>query len=256
MTHVPYRSWYNHCDEGRGREAGHSRHNNEGQRVSTVSFDYAFVGDKGEITSQEQADTEEGSMKIFVVRDLLSKAVFGHVVPKNGLDENGFAVDTIVGDIKRSGYTKVMLQSDNKPAILKLLFESFRELRTNRLEQVMSENSPEYDPQANGNAEIGVNTVKGMLRTHRSNLETELGYRVPARHPFIITWFVRHSSMLLNWTVVGPDGISAYNRVRSKPFETRLLRFEACSCKIRAQEPLSSSGDGRRWHAGISIGVD
>ena len=63
--------------------------------------------------------------------------------------------------------------------------------------------------------------------------------------------------MIVNWTVVGPDGITAYNRVRSKPFKTRLLRFgETCSYKIRAQEPLSSSGDGRQWHEGIFIGVD
>ena len=38
VTHLPYRSWCNHCNEGRGREAGHSRQNNEGRRVSTVSF--------------------------------------------------------------------------------------------------------------------------------------------------------------------------------------------------------------------------
>ena len=64
--------------------------------------------------------------------------------------------------------------------------------------------------------------------------------------------------MIVSWrTVVGPDGITAYNRVRSKPFKTRLLRFgETCSYKIRAQEPSSSSGDGRRWHEGIFRGVD
>ena len=94
-----------------------------------------------------------------------------------------------------------------------------------------------------------------MLRTHGSNLETELGYRGPARHP-LITWLVRHSAMIVNWTVNGPDGITAYNRVRSKPFKTRLLRFgETCSYKIRAQEPLSWSGDGRRWHEGSTRGL-
>ena len=117
--------------------------------MSTVAFGCALVGDKGEITSQEQADAEEGHVKILVVRDLLSKAVFGHVVPKKGLDEKGFAVDAIVGDIKWLGYIKVMLKSDNDPAILKLLVESLMELRINGLGQVMSENSPKYDPQAN-----------------------------------------------------------------------------------------------------------
>ena len=45
-----------------------------------MSFDYAFIGDKGEITSQEQADTEIGAAKLLAVRDSKSKAVFGHVV--------------------------------------------------------------------------------------------------------------------------------------------------------------------------------
>ena len=57
----------------------------------------------------------------------------------------------------------------------------------------MSENSPEYDPQANGNAEIGVQIVKGMLRTHRSGFADELGYRVPADH-FLMAWLVRHAA--------------------------------------------------------------
>ena len=135
VTHVPYRTWCNRCVEGRGREAGHSRQSNEGRSIPTVSFDHALVGDKEEITIQEQTDVEEGSVKIFVVRDLMSKAVFAHVVPKKGLDDKGVAVDAIVGDIKWLGYTRVMLKSDNEPAILKLLVETLRELGINGLEQ-------------------------------------------------------------------------------------------------------------------------
>ena len=72
-------------------------------------------------------------MKILGVRDLLSKAVFGHVVQKKGLHKKGFAVDTIVVGIKSLGYTKVMLKSDNEPAILKLLAGSLRGLQINGL---------------------------------------------------------------------------------------------------------------------------
>jgi hypothetical protein len=129
-----------------------------------VSFDYVFVGDKGEITCQEQADIEEGSIKILVVRDNISKSMFSHVVPAKGIDEKGFAVDAITSDVVWMGYTKVMLKTENEPAILKLLKESLRELRVEGLEQVMSENAPEYDPQANGSAEVGVQKCKGSSR--------------------------------------------------------------------------------------------
>ena len=161
-----------------------------------------------------------------------------------------------MNDILWLGHTKVVLKSDNEPAILKLLIESLRELRVNGLEKVMSENSPEYDPQANGSAEVGVQIVKGMMKTHRSSLEEELGHRVPARHP-LMAWLVRHAANIATWTVKGPDGKTAYERTRSKPFTTRLLRFgETCSYKLRSQEPLPSAGDGRKWHEGIFVGLD
>ena len=130
-----------HIIEGRGQEAGHSFQNNEGRIVSTVSFDYSFVGDKGEITSQEQADVEEASMKILVVGDLNFEAVFGD--PKRSLGDKGFPVHAIVKDIKWLGYTKVMLKADKEPAVLKFLVESLRGLRINGLEQVTSENPPD-----------------------------------------------------------------------------------------------------------------
>ena len=44
--------------------------------AATVSFDDALIGDKGEVISQEQADTEIGAAKLLVVRDSKSKAVF------------------------------------------------------------------------------------------------------------------------------------------------------------------------------------
>ena len=62
----------------------------------------------------------------------------------------GFAVDAIVDCVRWLGYTKTILKTDVEAAILKLLVEPLRELRIQGLEKVMSENSPEYDPQANG----------------------------------------------------------------------------------------------------------
>ena len=107
-----------------------------------------------------EADVEDGAIKILVIRDNKSKAVFAHVVPKKGVDEDGFAVKCIVDDVKWLGYTKVVLKTYNEPAILKLLQETLRDLRIEGLDQVMGKNSPEYDPQANGNAEVGVKLVK------------------------------------------------------------------------------------------------
>ena len=256
-THVPYRAWCPHCVEGRGRELGHfACQPAEGRNVPTVSFDYAFIGDKGNIENQIEADGEPGAIKVLIVRDNKSKALFAHTVPVKGADEEGFAVKAIVDDVKWLGYSKLVLKTDNEPAILKLLQESLRDLRVEGIDQVMAENSPEYDPQSNGSAEVGVKLVKGMVRTMRSGLERELGFRVPARHP-LVSWIVRHAANTLTWTVKGHDGMSAYQRVRGKPFRTKLLTFgEQCRYKVRSHEPLSPSGDGKRFHLGTYVGID
>ena len=78
-----------------------------------------------------------------VVRDDRSKAIFGHVVPKKGIDEKCFAVDSLVEEVKWLGYTKLTLKSDIEPAIVKLLSEALRELRTNGMSQILEERPPE-----------------------------------------------------------------------------------------------------------------
>ena len=146
ISHYPYRPWCKHCVEGRGREFKHATVEKASRGIPTISFDYAFMGDKGEISSEEQADTEEGSIKVLVIRDSLSKALFAVAVPKKGVDEKGFSVAAVVDAVKWLGYVKVMLKTDNEPAILKLLSEAVRELRIQDVTQAMTENLPEYDP--------------------------------------------------------------------------------------------------------------
>ena len=93
----------------------------------------------------------------------MTRRIFARVAPVKGVDEEGFAVKSIVDDVVWLGYTKVVLKTDNEPAILKLLQESLGDMMIEELDQVMHENSPEYDPQSNGNAEVGVWLVKGMV---------------------------------------------------------------------------------------------
>ena len=45
----------------------------------------------------------------------------------------------MVQDVKWVGYSNITLKSDNEPAIVKLLSESFREMRIHGLEHIMEE---------------------------------------------------------------------------------------------------------------------
>ena len=90
-----------------------------------VSFDYAFVSDHGKITIREGFEAAgEGAAKIAVVRDSKSKSLFAHVVPTNGVDEKGFAVDALMDDVQWMAYTKVTLKSVDEPAVVKLRSEA------------------------------------------------------------------------------------------------------------------------------------
>ena len=111
----------------------------------------------------------------------------------------------IVEDIKWLGYSKLILKSDNEPAILKLLSEPLRELRIEGVPELLEEHPPEYDPQSNGSAEVGVQLLKGQFRTIRSGLEGQLGFRIPVRHP-LIAWMIKHAGNLINWCKKGHDG--------------------------------------------------
>ena len=94
---------------------------------------------------------------MLLVRDDKSKSVSGHVVPQKGIDEKGFAVSSLVEDARRLGYSKLILKSDNGPAIVKLLSEALHELRIDggaSAPVLLEEHYPEYDAPANGSADV------------------------------------------------------------------------------------------------------
>ena len=104
VTHYPYQSWCPHCVEGRGREVGHHMHAKEPGAAPTISFDDAFLSDNDEVKTQEAFESAgESAIKVLVVRDDKSKAIFGHVVPQKGVDEKGFSVSALVEDVSWLG---------------------------------------------------------------------------------------------------------------------------------------------------------
>ena len=71
-------------------------------------------------------------------------------------------MSSLVEDARWLGYSKLLFKSDNEPAIVKLLSAALRELRIEGAVSapvLMEELSPEYDPQADGSAEVGVKLV-------------------------------------------------------------------------------------------------
>ena len=88
-----------------------------------------------------------------------------------------------MSDIAKMGYTRVVIRSDQEPAIT-------------AMEETIVEWSPAYDKDANGKAERGVQAVEGLARTLNLELEDQLRHKIPIDHP-VVTWLIQHAADML-----------------------------------------------------------
>jgi hypothetical protein len=103
--------------------------------VPIVGVDYFFLTKGGVHTRKElefsmttDGENELGAamsrgdiVKYLLVRCFQHKAVFAHLVPQKGLDEKNIACDFVLQDIEWLGHTRVIMKSDNEPAVQALV---------------------------------------------------------------------------------------------------------------------------------------
>ena len=88
--------------------------------MHVFSFDYLCVTKSLEVV-RSLTEGDEAHLKILVATVSTGKAVFAHTVDVKGPGEDRCAVQRVVGYVCWLGCTRVLLSSDNGPAILKLL---------------------------------------------------------------------------------------------------------------------------------------
>ena len=89
VDHVPFRQWCEECVKGRGTGEPHGP--SEGvHELPVVEFDYLFCTNS-QIYRREELDEESkaSATTILVVKERKTKAIFAHVVPQKGVDEQG-----------------------------------------------------------------------------------------------------------------------------------------------------------------------
>ena len=254
IDHMPFRSWCEHCVAGRATGEQH-RTADDKRLVPVISFDYLFVLKSGKLVERSEVHEQEVQVKILVVKDKKSRAVFAHLVQQKGADADGYAVECLRRDIQWLGYARLVLRSDNEPAIVNLLKESLKELRVSNIEQCQEEHSVAYDSKDNGAVENACKQVQGHLRTHRSCLESRLGVRIPVQHP-AFAWLVEHVAWLITVRLRGADGRTSHQLAKGHEFGKRLVGFaEWCLYKkplkkIQKQEEKLE----RRWEHAVCLG--
>ena len=99
------------------------------------------------------------------------------------------------------GYSRVILKSDNEPAIVAVLKETLKAVCVPCIvDQSLEEHPPPYNSKATGLVGSAVKSVRGMTCALRVALESSLGCETPAVHA-IMTWLVSHAANILTWRV-------------------------------------------------------
>ena len=190
VDHYPYRCWCEACVKGRG--VGEVHKGSGESAVPVIAFDYLFIT-KEHVWRREELDEEEEAkviFKVLVVKDTKGKAIFAHVIHKKGVESDGYSVTRLIEDVQWLGYRRIIMKTDNEPAILQLLREAIKGIKTElvNIDQVGEEHPPAYDSRSNGSIGNAVKQVKGYLRTMKISLEAKLSVRVPGRHPVMASW--------------------------------------------------------------------
>ena len=142
------------------------------------------------------------------------------------MDEDGFVVDLVVNIIEWLGHSRLILKSDNEPAVKALVRASLEmaKVEVKAIEQITSESPPAYDSQANGGTEVGVRVIRGLLRTLKLCLESRIDKHIPVGHP-IVAWMLEHVCLILTATVRGSDRLTSWARVRGRAFAQQMVGF-------------------------------
>jgi len=210
----------------------------------------------------EEARAEMKIMKCIAIRCPESKAIFAHNVPVKGRDEDNYVAGLTAADVQFLGHVKVILKTDNEPALLALATAALLNIRIDAqkdespVRSVSIEHSAEHESQSNGGTECGIRAVRCQFRTLKLCLEERIGQKIPPTHP-LSAWLVEHPALLLNAKAAGEDGKTAWARLRGRDCGQKLLGFsEAVMYK---QPPKGPQHDiegnmGARMFPGTMLG--
>ena len=127
-THLPYRNWCPICVQAKKRNPAHGSKKDENKHkyIPVISIDYMFLNEKG----------DELNNPILAVHDSMSEGVWAVFLRRKG--GSSYAAKKVSDIIKRLGYSKIVLKSDQEPAI-KSLEDRARESLWQETEEMMKE---------------------------------------------------------------------------------------------------------------------
>ena len=205
VTHLPFRSWCRHSVRAEDKESPH--HESSPGGVSKFATDYMFMGEDGT------------PITILAGYDGLTKAFFANLPPCKGTS-HGYAERALAHNVLSTGHQKVILQSDQEPSIIDVKQKAGAHIPT----EIVYEESPVGDSNANGSIERANQTIQGQIRAIKDYTERQIGATI-GLDSSVLKWLVRHAAWTLTTFHVGSDGKTAHQRIRGKPFNQQIAAF-------------------------------
>ena len=133
-THIPYRSWCDHCVRGRGRKRAARNlcgsYNAAKGFVTRVHADYAFFSVNA--AGEECEDDEPGSrivLKIFVIKETMCGSIWAYAVQHKGFTMEPWNRDQLIFDFNTVGLAqdqRISIKNDQEPSLVDLVKEVAR----------------------------------------------------------------------------------------------------------------------------------
>ena len=122
-----------------------------------------------------------------------------------------------------TGDAKIILRSDNEPAILDLKRQAAAECRVRHEMTVINDDTTEYESQDNGLAEMAVREVKGVARTVRVALSELYNKDISSKHP-VLPWLASYAAGQITRGQIGAD-LTPHQRLKGRAFRKLLPVF-------------------------------
>ena len=150
LTHVPFRSWCEHCVCGRGEGVKHEKGDELPEQVE-VRLGFCFMGDEG----------QDKKLTILAARERQTRMTMSTVAPTKG--DNEFLARRVQAFLREIGADKgdITVKSDQEPAMVAVLSEVARHRAAEGGGRTVVEQSAVGDSKGKGVIERAAKSVDG-----------------------------------------------------------------------------------------------